>query len=455
MGWYKMAMSILDEEPETWLAYLHGQQLDNIPHLARVKPRFKGPLPQLMVFVLMLLRNVRVRPNSLLGMPVRFLAYAGTVNQLVSIQTTVVSLAERGESVAVILPARVGRAVESDTSYRPLRYSVVDILGALLLLAKRRRVLLKSLSGINPAARNFYYHKFFSAYVHLIYFYRVFARLQPEVVLVSNDHNVENRCMLAVAHRMLIKTAYLQHASVSKLFPALRVNYAFLDGQYALDTYRECEPNQPSSLRNVPSPLVFLTGQKKPLGRSGERDMNSIGIAVNALDAAHDAINLVNALLAAGKKVRLRWHPAQKAVEVAKYKVAFKGVAEVVLSNPRVESVSDFMSHICWLVAGNSSIHLEAALSDVKPIYFELSGSGASDYYGYVKNGLVSWARTPGEIIDFVRERNLDDAHYIEAVRYYSSTYLTNWEGKEGCLVGRCLTDVLFDRTPPSDVHSL
>ena len=115
-------------------------------------------------------------------------------------------------------------------------------------------------------------------------------------MITSNDHNVPNRCMLAVAHHLGIKTVYLQHASVSPIFPALRVNYAFLDGQCALDIYRQCEPNQPNTNRNAPLPKVILSGQKKHVKRSEKSQSTLIGVAFNVLDDAEAGIAFINAL---------------------------------------------------------------------------------------------------------------------------------------------------------------
>ena len=47
MRWFRDINAILEQEPETWLVYLYGQQLENIPHLVRKKktfPRLISPI---------------------------------------------------------------------------------------------------------------------------------------------------------------------------------------------------------------------------------------------------------------------------------------------------------------------------------------------------------------------------------------------------------------------------
>ena len=58
---------------------------------------------------------------------------------------------------------------------------------------------------------------------------------------MSNDHSPANRALLLVAKSKGIKTVYMQHASVSNLFPVLDFDYSFLDGVNAYNIYKEIE----------------------------------------------------------------------------------------------------------------------------------------------------------------------------------------------------------------------
>ncbi|MBO6871994.1 MAG: hypothetical protein JJ882_15410, partial [Balneola sp.] len=62
------------------------------------------------------------------------------------------------------------------------------------------------------------------------------------------------------------------------------------------------------------------------------------------------------------------------------------------------------------------------------------------DYYGYVKHGLSRSAASVEELLALVEGTMGSHTPNIEAVRYYSSTYLTQWENKEGDLVALCLS---------------
>lgn len=118
--------------------------------------------------------------------------------------------------------------------YVPFQLTLTDIFRVMVLFTTRGWGLYRALKEKHPVSVGWHLSTFCSVYTYLAYFYRVLSRTSPEFVITANEHNVLNRCMLAVAHHIGIKTVYLQHASVSNIFPALRVNYAFLDGQCAL-----------------------------------------------------------------------------------------------------------------------------------------------------------------------------------------------------------------------------
>lgn len=148
---------------------------------------------------------------------------------------------------------------------------------------------------------------------------------------------------------------------------------------------------------------------------------------------------MINALQEKGLCVRLRWHPGQAISDINQYRAAFSSSERISLSDPKQENVSDFLARIGWLIAGNSSIHLEAAIAGVMPIYYELTRPEHSDYYGYVKHGLAQQAASVPEVLQIIKETQHNHTPNAEAVRYYSDTYLTEWDGREGDLVAECL----------------
>ena len=450
MKWYTNIRKILKSEPETWLAYLYGQQIDNIPHLTENKPRYRGFPIQLLKFSYILIRTWRPSNFSKVNQEIAYLVFAGTSNQIESLDTTVDALREKKAIVVAIGAKKLLNNQERKERYIPLAFSFTDILRTIFLAMVRGPYLYVELKKLHPQAVNYWFANFCLIYAYLVYFQRVLQEIQPKFVITANDHNIPNRCLLAVAHQLGIKTVYLQHASVSNLFPALRMNYAFLDGQCALDIYQQCENNKPNN-RQVPLPEVFLSGQKKLIFNKSKKNIRAIGIALNSLDDVDATVDFVNQLANTHYSIIVRWHPGQAEYDIRKYREEFARNSHITLSEPKSEKVSHFLSKINWLIAGNSSIHLEAALAGVNCIYYELTPASIPDYYGYVKSGLVMKISSVKEVNDLIRHGvgiNIDSKN---SIRYYSSTYQTEWEGQEGELVAETLECLRNGMNTPID----
>lgn len=452
MLWFREIRAILAGEPESWLTYLYGQQLHNRPLFTRAKPRHTGFILQVAKFLLVLLRLFRLKQQPELKCSAKFFVFADTANQINSLKQTLYSLGELGEKPTVVVNQALLDRANNAKGYILFQLTLMDTLRALFLFANRGVGLYRMVKRIHPVSVDWHFAKFCGVYMYLVYFYRTLSQTKPQFVITANDHNVPNRCMLAVAHYLGIKTVYMQHASVSNIFPALRVNYAFLDGQCALDTYRMCEPNQPCTIRDAPLPKVILSGQKKHLKRGGNNQTNVIGVALNALDDSKAGIKFINALATSGLDIRLRWHPGQSSRDTIKYLTAFSGSVHVTLSDPRQESISEFMEKVGWLIAGNSSVHLEAALAGVMPIYYEFTPADQPDYYGYVKHGLAKSADTVKGVIDLLEKSRSNYSPDRSALRYYSASYFTEWDGREGELVALCLQNILHKNELSVDI---
>lgn len=449
MQWFKDIQAILNQEPENWLAYLHGQQLDNLPHLTRTKPRFRGIFFTLLKFAYFNFRHLSIHLRKNPIGKADFFIFAGTENQINSLESTAESLIKKRTTVTGSANKKLLNSDLRRNLYQPFRLSLSDVAKSFFLLSLRSPRIYHLIKNNYSDVSDWCLNDFLRAYPYLSYFHKILKKTKPKYILVSNDHNVSNRSLLAVAHQLDIKTVYLQHASVSNIFPALRVDYAFLDGQCALETYQDCEKNQPNANRNLPSPTVILSGQKKTLSRKAEKKSAVVGFALNALDNIAEAIKLTNQLASFGYEICVRWHPGQARTEAQVLQDSLESNEKISFSDPSAEPVGNFLGKVSWLISGNSSIHLEAALAGVLPIYFELTPPDTPDYYGYAKHGLAKHAASTNDILQLLTEAKQCHQPNINAVRYYSATYLSKWDGKEGGLVAECLVRILKSKELP------
>lgn len=446
-NWFKSLTEILDKEPESYLAYLHGQKLDSLPHLIGEKPHYSGILLQHIKLIYRLYKIWQPFTKCSLKTPTSYLFFCGTKNQIDACSSTINALRAKGTSVNCISYKEIGNGLNG---YHALKINNTDLIKTFFILFSRMPSLYRQLGQIHPRAISYWLAEFCLIYPHLVYFYRIMNDVKPTFVVTSNDHSVPNRCFLAIAEHLNIPTVYLQHASVSNLFPPLRVTYAFLDGQHALDIYRRCETN-PSKASNsdlYTLPKIFLTGQKKAVVSKNKANKKTIGFALNALDDTETSIKVIKKLSSMGLDLVVRWHPAQSEIEAEAYRRLARNLNNVSISEPTKEPASIFISHLTHLISGNSSIHLEAALAGVSTIYYEVQPASHPDYYGYVKNGISIEAKNFREILSTINNPKQMNDSTISFLRYYSSTYKTDWQGNEGKLVCEILESIRQGKTP-------
>lgn len=450
LNWYKTIKNILKDEPETWIAYLCGQKIDNFLVIVSNRKKYQGLAPQLLRFNYSLIRKWKPF-SSLKGLNPEYLVFTSASNQIQAVTPTINSLVNKEKSTLVITQKHLINQTTELKAPEFFYLNTLDILKTLILIAKYTPKLYSEVKEYNPIAAESLYSEFLWTYAYLVYFHRILSSTKPSFVITANDLNPSNRAMLAIARELNIETVYMQHASITSDFPALNVHYAFLDGDFSLQIYQKCKTNHPNQFNQVLTPRVFLTGQQKPINKSLDNS-GTIGIALNAIDNMNEVNRIITELLTNNKKIIVRWHPTQPTDDIISLRSLFSKKRNISFSNPSHEKVGSFLVKISYLIAGNSSIHLEAALANVRPIYYEFSEYKKSDWYNYVKNDLAEKADSVTDIINIIKSGKTVNE---EAIRYYSATYKTQWEGREGELVAECLEAISENRQLPISEVSL
>lgn len=213
---------------------------------------------------------------------------------------------------------------------------------------------------------------------------------RPKAVVISNDHTPMSRVVIRTAQIQRVPVVYIPHAQVSEKFPPLSFDLSLLTGQAMLDTYRKAGPVKGrveligtpklDEFRSLPTPSEYRT----------------VGLCFNALDKM-ECVNQVYQAITQQLphwRVLVRPHPACK-------EMAASLPSEANVSDPHSETAMEFLQRVEVIIANNSSIALEAAVMKREIISFDLSqGGGPSDYYGFIKHGLVFDAKSHQALID-------------------------------------------------------
>lgn len=293
----------------------------------------------------------------------------------------------------------------------------------------------------NRAIRAFYTRMLFG-YGFYSYFLDLLSNsLTPKLLVIANDHSIENRALILAAKHRGVKTLYLQHASVSEEFPKLDFDFAFLDGKHALEKYLS---------KGLSKTKVFLTGISKldKVLNIQKRDDKVLGVCLNRIDNKslfQELLELIEVELPDFKLV-MRPHPAS--IHELDYYRYNESMWEISL--PSEETALNFLKRTKLIISDVSNISLEAVMLNSLPIYFA-TNKEYYDYYGFAKNGLIGTVFTnPSNIVEFIKSQELDKemkATYQKSA-YYNSSIGTEYEGRSTELISNSIKEILDNGTP-------
>ena len=270
-------------------------------------------------------------------------------------------------------------------------------------------------------------------------------KYKVKVLVLANDHNDINRCLIFNALERGIKTVYVQHASVKKGFPRLDFTYSFLDGKESLEKY---------FYAGRPKGEVYLSGgvrfdflYDKIVKRN--YDVKKIGVAINMLDD-FDKVKKLCLFLKNNNynDLILRPHPRYQHLNT---EWLIKN--NIAISNPKEESSFDFISKIDFMISNESAIHLDASIMYCPTVLFNISNNIILDDYNFVKNNLVKLANTEDELLKFIKNPR-EVMPTKETLQYYNASSNTHLEGKLGSTIARFLELVCQGKEKQFDKES-
>ena len=255
-------------------------------------------------------------------------------------------------------------------------------------------------------------------------------KYKVKVLVLANDHNDINRCLIFNALEKGIKTVYVQHASVKKGFPRLDFTYSFLDGKESLEKY--IYDGKPNGEVYLSGGVRFDSLYDKIVKRSYET--KRIGIAINMLDDFEKIKSLCLFLKNNNyNDLILRPHPRYQRLN-SEWLIN----NNISISNPKEESSFDFISKIDFMISNESAIHLDASIMYCPTVLYNMSDNKVLDDYNFIKNGLVKLADTNEELLNFIKNPK-DIMPSKEILQYYNASSNSHLEGKLGITIAKFL----------------
>lgn len=307
---------------------------------------------------------------------------------------------------------------------------------ALLFLPKIIKLYKKQNDRVRESFR-YRFDEFWLTYGYYIATRIWLHELKPSVVLISNDHIMRTRVTNLAARQEGIPTIYIQHASAADRFPPLSFDFALLEGMDAANKYNQAGSSPTKSfLIGIPRADSFLDN------RNRNNQVHNLGICTNSLDPIDKVASICLAIKGRfpDLNLSLRPHPSELWLFPGNQKICYETDAR--FSNPLVEAPMQYLGSVDAIIACDCNIILEASLINVFPIYYDFAQKKL-DYYGFLKNGLVSYRSKDNELIAFVEQLVQKKPDIRQKAKYYCNTLLTPLEGKSTSLAVNLIKQII------------
>lgn len=243
-----------------------------------------------------------------------------------------------------------------------------------------------------------------------------FARLERLTLIYSNDHCCFDRGIADAAVEWDHVTVYVQHSAVTDVFPPLSSTYSLLDGQQSLEVYQDIKGSKG---------VALICGRQYEIAaiRKNRHFIKSALICISTIDPVDDWRPVIMTVQASGYSVALRTHPSERKTTTWR-KLAKELGAE--WQNPAETSLAVALKQSSVVLAGQSGVLLESALSGAISILVQFPGDtdrGLYDYFGFAAARLAFLA-APNEIAHFF-ERIIDGEQIVtqSSASYFDIAY--------------------------------
>jgi hypothetical protein len=248
--------------------------------------------------------------------------------------------------------------------------------------------------------------------------------LKIKSATIVNDHSVFPLAWVYASRKEGIPSIYIQHASVSGVFPRLVVHTALLEGQHSLDTYNAIG-NFSRDQRLVG--IIRMDGLIGHKGGTLKKTEMVVGVCLKGwypetlLTELVDQIKHTHGV----SQIILRPHPGSSLA----YLKSLERYA-LPISNAKIEKPIAFLRGLDVLVSGESTIILEAALMKIPTVYID-DTVAEFDLYGYVRHNITFHAKKISDmpaIIESFTKQKVENA--FTNCKYYCDSIGTSFENK-------------------------
>lgn len=260
---------------------------------------------------------------------------------------------------------------------------------------------------------NWFLPSLVSSYGSELFWRFIFAFFRPKGIIVANDHSFETRIPSIIAREKQVPIFYIQHAPVTRYFPPLKFNVAFLEGDNSLHCYNTEQ-----------SKNVILVGNikfEKVRNRRNSNDtVRCIGIAGSSFLTKKEFHYRLDVIKNTFKEIKIIFRPHPDSVNKD-----WEIPNGVEFSDVRNEKTFEFLARIDLVIGGESGILAEAALMNVYPVMYKEENPEVilKDSYGFIRHGVCELAYSIDDLLRIIRQQIACKENAVHRAKYFYS----NW----------------------------
>jgi len=274
-------------------------------------------------------------------------------------------------------------------------------------------------------------------------FCKIYLRwLSPKAIVFGNDHIFYTRIFVDLAEQNGVKCFYIQHASVTEIFPKIFCSYAFLEGQDSKEKYLKVGSDEEKikliGMPKLDAHIKYINKNKK---------IERLGICTTNSVRKQEIINMILFIRNKFPDLKLTFRPHPRENMRKKFK-EIVNLQDIEISNSKIIDVFSFLKKVDAIISGNSSVLLEAALFNVFPIYyFETPNSKFKDQlydkYGYIKNKIAHPVNDLNSLTNLLRRVQKKKPFIRNNAKHYCDTVGTIYEGRSAVLAANFIKKII------------
>lgn len=286
--------------------------------------------------------------------------------------------------------------------------------------------MVKSKGKYKTAFRAFF-NKYWRTY-GLIIAYELYLRcLSPKAMILTNDHCREPLIVSSICKEKRIPVFFIPHGSFSG--ETLEKNPMYFD--FALVSGEDQKTRIETALPNCKCYMIGRPlSDSSLLKKNKSLTLRQIGVCINPMDNLVNIDKLCDLIMEkTNVTMVIRPHPSMNTSKLKKIVSSKK----IEVSNSISENPIDFLTRVDGIIAGCSSIILDAAEMNVYPIFYD-SSRRYDDFNNFVKRGLADFAANPEDCVKLLKQASIKKPNVRINAKYYNGTIGTEYDGKSTIL---------------------